>query len=121
MVRCATPGILYIDYDFIFAILIRAGQTAQIVDTSDTDWWQGRCTVTGSLGYLPSTYLARLMPGERVFRVNQHCQMENLRGELVSLDRDQVNINMANIELYLIFYPGCYRNVERVPREYKPG
>ena len=78
--------------------------------------------MTGSLGYLPSTYLARLMPGERVFRVNQHCQMEDLRGELVSLNRDQVNIDMADIEyFYLIFYPGCNRNVKRVPREYKPG
>ena len=72
---------------------VRAGQTVQILDTSDQDWWQARCSDRGLVGFIPSTYLARLMPGEGVLRVNQLCQMEDMRGELVTLNRDQVRLS----------------------------
>ena len=45
--------------------------------------------MTGAVGYLPSTYLARLLPGERAHRVSQICQLAGSR-ELVNLTRDQV-------------------------------
>jgi hypothetical protein len=53
----------------------RAGSTVHILDTADPDWWRGRCTLTGSTGYLPSTYLARVLPGEMIFRVIQPCSL----------------------------------------------
>jgi hypothetical protein len=37
------------------------------------------------------------MPGERVCRVTQHCQMEGMRGELVSLNREQVGMCVRKI------------------------
>ena len=55
--------------------MFRAGSTVQILDTVDPDWWRGRCTLTGGTGFLPSTYLARVLPGEMIFRVVQPCSL----------------------------------------------
>lgn len=74
---------------------LSAGDTIQILDTSDPDWWRGRCTLTGDVGYLPSTYLARLGPGERVHRVTQHCTLLGEGGVLHPLHRDQIMISLA--------------------------
>lgn len=74
---------------------LSAGDTIQILDTSDSDWWRGRCTLNGDVGYVPSTYLARLGPGERVHRVTQHCTMLGEGGILHTLHRDQILISLA--------------------------
>lgn len=73
---------------------LSAGDTIQILDTSDSDWWRGRCTLNGDVGYVPSTYLARLGPGERVHKVTQHCTMLGEGGILHTLHRDQILISL---------------------------
>lgn len=73
-----------------------AGSTVTILDTSDQDWWRGRCSITGQLGFLPATYLARLLPGERVHRVSQPCSLTTLTGEIQSLTRDQIMIELSS-------------------------
>lgn len=75
---------------------LSAGSTATILDTSDQDWWRGRCSITGQLGFLPATYLARLLPGERVHRVCQPCSLTTLTGEIQSLIRDQIVIELSS-------------------------
>lgn len=52
-----------------------AGSTVHILDKNNPDWWRGRCTITGSTGYLPSTYLTRTLPAERVFKVVSPCSL----------------------------------------------
>lgn len=74
---------------------LKAGSTVHILDTSDSDWWKGHCPVTGSVGYLPSTYLAHLRHGERVHRVRQLCSLNVMGGDVCSLARDQIVIEMA--------------------------
>jgi len=74
---------------------LSSGDTIQILDTSDSDWWRGRCTLNGDVGYVPSTYLARLGPGERVHRVTQHCTLLGEEGSLHTLHRDQILISLA--------------------------
>jgi hypothetical protein len=75
---------------------LEAGNTVQILDTSDPDWWRGRCTVTGDIGYLPHTYLSRLGPGERVHKVTQRCSLlDQDTGVLHTLRPDQVLISIG--------------------------
>ena len=52
-----------------------AGSIVHILDKNNPDWWRGRCTITGSTGYLPSTYLTRTLPAERVFKVVSPCSL----------------------------------------------
>jgi hypothetical protein len=73
---------------------IKAGSTVHILDTTDTEWWQGRCTLTGASGYLPSSYLVRALPSERVYRVNQPCSMFGKTGEMTALSPDQIVLGL---------------------------
>lgn len=75
-----------------------AGSTVHVLDTSDSDWWRGRCTITGSTGYLPSTYLTRTLPSERVFRVTHPCNLVSKTGEMLSLVRDQIVLGLPPTE-----------------------
>ena len=59
----------------IHLIFSSAGSTVHILDKNNPDWWRGRCTITGSTGYLPSTYLTRTLPAERVFKVVSPCSL----------------------------------------------
>lgn len=77
---------------------ITAGSTVHILDTSDTEWWQGRCTLTGATGYLPASYLVRSLPSERVYRVNQRCSMICKTGELFNLTPDQIVLALPPAE-----------------------
>jgi len=77
---------------------LAAGSTVHILDTSDSDWWRGRCTITGSVGFLPSTYLARTLPSERVFRVTHPCNLVSKSGEIISLVRDQIVLGLPPSE-----------------------
>lgn len=74
---------------------LSAGSTVEILDSSDSDWWRGRCSITGSVGFLPSTYLGHLRPGERVQRVSQLCSLSGMGGEVLNLVRDQIVIEMS--------------------------
>ena len=69
---------------------IRPGQTVNILDTSDCDWWKGRCTKTGLVGFLPATHMARIMPGEKVHRVASLCSMRDRLGNTLTLAKNQV-------------------------------
>lgn len=75
-----------------------AGSTVHILDNSDSDWWRGRCTITGSTGFLPSTYLTRTLPSERVFRVTHPCNLVSKTGEMFSLIRDQIVLGLPPAE-----------------------
>lgn len=77
---------------------LSAGSTVHVLDTTDSDWWRGRCTITGSTGYLPSTYLARTLPAERVYRVTQPCNLVGKNGEIFSLLRDQIVLGLPPAE-----------------------
>ena len=71
--------------------------------------------MTGAVGYLPSTYLARLLPGERVHRVSQFCQLAGSRGKLVSLTRDQVGYVKVCYGSNPLHFIDCDRNAKRMP------
>lgn len=77
---------------------LSAGSTVHVLDISDSDWWRGRCTITGSTGFLPSTYLARTLPAERVFRVTHPCNLISKTGEMFSLIRDQIVLGLPPLE-----------------------
>ncbi|CAB4067312.1 unnamed protein product [Lepeophtheirus salmonis] len=46
---------------------LKAGQMLTVIDTSDKDWWKGKCL--GSIGFFPSTYVNKLLPGEKPFQI----------------------------------------------------
>ncbi|GFW64627.1 uncharacterized protein TNCV_700331 [Trichonephila clavipes] len=46
---------------------LKAGCIITVTDTSDADWWQGKCM--GKIGYFPSKYVTKLHPGEQPLQV----------------------------------------------------
>lgn len=65
----------------------RAGSTVTVTDTSDQEWWQGKCY--GRTGYFPSKYVAKLHFGERPLQMMHTIQVSD--GEaMIKLLRDQV-------------------------------
>lgn len=68
---------------------------AQVLDTSDPDWWRVRCCSSGQVGFLPATHLCRLLCGERPHLVVQACSLVGFSGEMLSLHQDQVVICLA--------------------------
>ncbi|XP_064476950.1 uncharacterized protein LOC135390906 isoform X2 [Ornithodoros turicata] len=72
---------------------LKAGDTMTVIDTTDPDWWQGKCL--GKVGFFPSKYVAKLHPGERALQVLHTIQV--LEGqEPVKLLRDQIVIQVGD-------------------------
>ena len=65
----------------------RAGWRVTTIDTSDPDWWKGRCN--GKIGYFPAKYAEKLNPGEQVLQVTQGLEVTEADGSLKLL-KDQV-------------------------------
>jgi hypothetical protein len=66
----------------------RAGYKVTVIDTSDQDWWKGKCL--GRIGYFPSKYVIKLQPGERPLQVTHNLQVSDGDNGLMLL-RDQVS------------------------------
>lgn len=71
---------------------LRAGYKVTVTDTSDPDWWQGKCL--GRTGYFPSKYVTRLNAGEKPLQVTHNLQVSD--GENgIKLLRDQIVIQIG--------------------------
>jgi hypothetical protein len=46
---------------------LKAGYKVTVIDTSDPDWWKGKCL--GRVGFFPSKYVSKLSPGEKPLQV----------------------------------------------------
>lgn len=51
---------------------LKAGYKVTVIDTSDPDWWKGKCL--GKVGFFPSKYVSKLSPGEKPLQVNEMCK-----------------------------------------------
>ncbi|XP_076346314.1 uncharacterized protein LOC143244822 isoform X2 [Tachypleus tridentatus] len=71
---------------------LKAGYTVTVTDTSDPDWWQGKCL--GKIGFFPSKYVTKLHSGERPLQVIHSVQASNGESE-VKLVRDQIVIQIG--------------------------
>ncbi|GFG36671.1 hypothetical protein Cfor_11011, partial [Coptotermes formosanus] len=65
---------------------LKAGYKVTVIDTSDQDWWKGKCL--GRIGYFPSKYVIKLQPGERPLQVTHNLQVSDGDNGLTLL-RDQ--------------------------------
>lgn len=67
-----------------------------VIDTSDPDWWKGKCL--GRIGYFPSKYCARLAGGEKPLQVTHNLQVsDNERPDTtMTLLRDQIVIQVRH-------------------------
>uniref|UniRef100_A0A1B0CWB7 SH3 domain-containing protein n=1 Tax=Lutzomyia longipalpis TaxID=7200 RepID=A0A1B0CWB7_LUTLO len=65
-----------------------------VIDTSDPDWWKGKCL--GRVGYFPSKYCTRLAAGEKPLQVTHNLQVsDGERGDSgMTLLRDQIVIQV---------------------------
>ncbi|UXI18519.1 spermine synthase-like [Sarcoptes scabiei] len=71
----------------------RPGYLVTVIDTTDHDWWQGKCM--GKVGFFPSKYVTKLFPGERPLQVIHTVQLTD--GEFaIKLLREQVGVWNAN-------------------------
>lgn len=67
---------------------LRAGYMLTVLDTSDPEWWQGKCL--GKVGFFPSKYVTKLFPGERPLQVIHTVQVND--GDFaIKLMREQVS------------------------------
>lgn len=78
----------------LFTFFNRPGATVTVTDTSDLDWWQGKCY--GNSGYFPSKYVAKLHPGERPLIMMATIQVSDGETGMIKLLRDQVLIELAH-------------------------
>lgn len=66
-----------------------------VIDTSDPDWWKGKCL--GRIGFFPSKYVLKLAACEKVLQVNHNLQVaDSERGDNITLLRDQIVIQMGD-------------------------
>ncbi|XP_048241790.1 uncharacterized protein LOC124114609 isoform X1 [Haliotis rufescens] len=71
---------------------LRAGWKVNLINSSDPDWWKGRCN--GKVGYFPATYVQRLVPGQRVFQVTHTMNLsEGDNG--MRLHKDQIVVQVG--------------------------
>lgn len=72
-----------------------------VLDTSDPEWWQGKCL--GKVGFFPSKYVTKLFPGERPLQVIHTVQVND--GDFaIKLMREQVSTargSLTNNHLFL--------------------
>ncbi|KAH9383077.1 hypothetical protein HPB48_023807 [Haemaphysalis longicornis] len=85
---CTTSGVDHQD-----ELDLKAGDTVTVIDTTDPDWWQGKCL--GRVGFFPSKYVAKLHSGERALQVLHSIQVMDGQ-EPVKLLRDQIVIQVAD-------------------------
>ncbi|XP_055687714.1 uncharacterized protein LOC129792563 isoform X8 [Lutzomyia longipalpis] len=74
---------------------LKAGYKVTVIDTSDPDWWKGKCL--GRVGYFPSKYCTRLAAGEKPLQVTHNLQVsDGERGDSgMTLLRDQIVIQVG--------------------------
>ena len=78
-----------------FRFFYRAGYKVTVVDSSDPDWWQGKCL--GKIGYFPSKYVAKLAPNETPLQVTHNVTIQVNEGDgTYKLLRDQVRPQKKN-------------------------
>ncbi|XP_067135889.1 guanine nucleotide exchange factor VAV2 isoform X2 [Centruroides vittatus] len=95
---------------------LKAGYTITVIDTSDPDWWQGKCL--GKVGYFPSNYVTKLHPGEHPLQVTHTVQVTD--GENgVKLLRDQIVIQVGEeIEGMVTIRTGTSEKIFTCPLKY---
>ncbi|VEN64189.1 unnamed protein product [Callosobruchus maculatus] len=71
---------------------LKAGYKVTVIDTSDTDWWKGKCL--GKIGFFPSKYVSKLSPGEKALQVTHNLQVSDGENGLMLL-RDQIVIQVG--------------------------
>ncbi|XP_038210272.1 uncharacterized protein LOC119831091 isoform X6 [Zerene cesonia] len=72
---------------------LKAGYKVTVIDTSDPDWWKGKCL--GKVGYFPSKYCTKLQAGERPLQVTHNLQVSDGDNGLMLL-RDQIVIQVGD-------------------------
>ncbi|XP_022816041.1 uncharacterized protein LOC111349244 isoform X4 [Spodoptera litura] len=71
---------------------LKAGYKVTVIDTSDPDWWKGKCL--GKIGYFPSKYCTKLQAGERALQVTHNLQVSDGDTGMMLL-RDQIVIQVG--------------------------
>ncbi|KPM11053.1 SH3 domain containing protein 6 [Sarcoptes scabiei] len=94
--RLLPANIFVVLYNFrsrqIDELNLRPGYLVTVIDTTDHDWWQGKCM--GKVGFFPSKYVTKLFPGERPLQVIHTVQLTD--GEFaIKLLREQIVIQVS--------------------------
>ncbi|XP_049823029.1 uncharacterized protein LOC109597113 isoform X3 [Aethina tumida] len=71
---------------------LKAGYKVTVIDTSDPDWWKGKCL--GRVGFFPSKYVSKLSSGEKPLQVTHNLQVSDGDNGLMLL-RDQIVIQIG--------------------------
>ena len=83
--NCLWDG--YLNVLLFLCLHNRAGYKVTVIDSSDPDWWKGKCL--GKIGFFPSKYVAKLAASEKPLQVTHNIQIGDNETALKLL-RDQV-------------------------------
>ncbi|CAH0700015.1 unnamed protein product [Spodoptera exigua] len=90
---------------------LKAGYKVTVIDTSDPDWWKGKCL--GKIGYFPSKYCTKLQAGERALQVTHNLQVSDGDTGMMLL-RDQIVIQVGEeVDGMMLIRSGDNRQAKR--------
>ncbi|XP_013410974.1 uncharacterized protein LOC106174122 isoform X2 [Lingula anatina] len=74
---------------------IKAGWRIKAIETSDNNWWKGRCN--GKVGYFPAKYVTAVEPDQKAYIVKQGLQLSE-EGKDFKLLKDQIVVQAGSIK-----------------------
>ncbi|XP_026471892.1 SH3 and cysteine-rich domain-containing protein 3-like [Ctenocephalides felis] len=93
---------------------LRAGYKVTVIDSSDPDWWKGKCL--GRVGFFPSKYCTRLQAGEKVLQVTHNVQTGDR--DPLTLLRDQIVVQVGEENKGLVSVRVADRRTGMCPVKY---
>ncbi|XP_078333926.1 uncharacterized protein LOC111126993 isoform X4 [Crassostrea virginica] len=94
---------------------LRAGWRVSVLDSSDQDWWKGKCN--GKVGYFPATYLIPIQTGQRVFQV-VHSMHLTEGGNGMKLHKDQIVLQIGEEDSGMVHIRAANKKHAMCPLKY---
>ncbi|XP_061178105.1 uncharacterized protein LOC133186797 [Saccostrea echinata] len=94
---------------------LRAGWRVSVLDSSDPDWWKGKCN--GKVGYFPATYLIPIQTGQRVFQVIHSMHLIE-GGNGMKLHKDQIVLQIGDEEKGMVHIQAANKKQAMCPLKY---
>lgn len=94
---------------------LRAGWRVNVLDSSDQDWWKGKCN--GKVGYFPATYLIPIQTGQRVFQVIHSMHLTE-GGNGMKLHKDQIVLQIGEENMGMVRVQAANKKHALCPLKY---
>ncbi|XP_063399634.1 nostrin-like [Mytilus trossulus] len=94
---------------------LRAGSKVRVTDSSDPDWWKGKCN--GRSGYFPAKYVITIQKNQKVYQVNHPMHLTD--GDVdMKLHKDQIVLQIGEEDHGMIFVKAANKKQAMCPLKY---